>query len=311
MGLLIDIRQPAWMHETDLAERLRLRLPGVRIHVGAEDGPLDDVVMIACSRLYPEMPARLSQLRLVQKLGAGVETMVGAAGLPDHVRVARLTAENAADEIAEYCLAYVLAAQRNIPAHQTDAADGRWRQLAPRSTAETTVAVLGLGHIGARTAQLFAGLGFRVMGWSRSAKSITGVECRYGSEALPGMLAEADHVCAILPSTPDTRDLFDARMLARMKPGAQLINCGRGDLIVDADLEAALDEGRPGHAVLDVFRTEPLPPEHPFWRHPGVTVTPHVSGWRVEDALMDVAENYLRLVDGRPLLNEVDRSAGY
>lgn len=311
MGLLIDIRQSAWMTEADLATRLQPRLPGVRIHAGPDDGPLDDVIMIACPRLDPALVPRLPKLNLVQKLGAGVETMVSAPGLPDNVRVARLTAENAADEIAEYCLAYVLAAQRNMAAHRADAGRHHWHQIAPRPAEQTTVAVLGLGHIGGRTAGLFATLGFRVLGWSRSAKSIDGVECRQGPGALPELLAEADHVCAILPSTPDTRDLFDAGMLACMKPGAQLINCGRGDLIVDEDLLAALDAGRPGHAVLDVFRTEPLPDDHPFWRHSGITVTPHVSGWRVDDALLDVAENYLRLVDGRPLLNEVDRRCGY
>lgn len=311
MSLLIDIRMPEWMSEASLAEELAPHLPDVRIRVGPEGGPLDDVVMIATSQLDAKLVPRTPNLRAVQKLGAGVETIVNTSGLPDHVRVARLAGDGAANEIAEYSLAYVLAAQRNTMEHQSDGAEARWRQIAPRLRSSTTVAVLGLGHIGGRTAALFAGLGFQVLGWSRSAKDVPGVDCRNGPDALPGVLAKADHVCAILPSTDETRDLLDAEMLSHMKSGAQLINCGRGDLIVDADLLAALDTGPVGHAVLDVFRREPLPEDHAYWRHPKVTVTPHVLGWRVDDAFTDVAEDYRRLVDGRPLLNEVDRRAGY
>lgn len=311
MSLLIDIRQPEWLEESHLAEILAPYLPGVRIRVGLDDGPLEDVVMLATPRLYPDVAAALPGLKLIQKLGAGVETMMTAPDLPPDVRIARLTASAAADEIAEYCLAYVLAGQRHLAAHQREAASGVWRQIVPHQRSETTVAVLGLGHIGARTAALFAMLGFPTLGWSRSAKEIEGVTCHAGEEALGAVLAEADYVCAILPSTDATRDLFHAGTLAQMKPGATLINCGRGDLIVDADLLDALDRGRPGHAVLDVFREEPLPPSHPYWRHACVTVTPHVSGWRVEDSYGDIAENYQRLLDGRPLLNEVDRRIGY
>ncbi|MFK7941938.1 MAG: 2-hydroxyacid dehydrogenase [Paracoccaceae bacterium] len=311
MSLLLDIRHEAWMTEASLAERLAPELPGVRIHVGPGDGPLDEVVMLATANLDNNLLPRLPKLELIQRLGAGVETMVSAKGLPAAVRVARLAAADAAYEIAEYCLAYVLSAQRNMAAHRADEAAVTWRQIAPRAQRETTIAVLGLGNIGGRTASMFSGLGFRVLGWSRSPKNIANVECRHGAAALPDILAKADHVCAILPSTPETRDLFDAATFARMKPGAQLINAGRGDLIVDTDLLTALDNGHVGHAVLDVFRTEPLASDHPYWVHPQVTVTPHVSGWRLDDSVLDVAENYLRLVNGRPLLNEVDRDAGY
>ncbi len=115
----------------------------------------------------------------------------------------------------------------------------------------------------------------------------------------------------MLPSTAATRGLFDAGTLAAMKPGAWLVNVGRGDLIVEADLVAALASGPLAGAVLDVFREEPLPAAHPFWGHPKIAITPHVSGWHLTGGLEDVAENYRRLQDGRPLLHEVDRDAGY
>jgi glyoxylate/hydroxypyruvate reductase A len=311
MTLLIDIRQPVWLKEVDLRDRLAPLLPGVEILCRAPDAPLAGVTMAAVSRLYPGLVPLLPDLRLVQKLGAGVDTILTDPDLPADVRVTRLAAETPAREISEYALAYVLREQRNLLRHQADAAAGLWQKVAPRLTEHTTVGILGLGFIGARTATLFAGLGFRVLGWSRSPRTLEGVECHSGMDALPALLSQCDHVVSILPSTPQTRDLFDATLLAAMKPGSMLINAGRGDLIVDADLTAALDAGRPGIAVLDVFRTEPLPEAHPFWRDPRITITPHVSGWHQGDALLDVAENYRRLTEGRPLLHEVDRAIGY
>jgi glyoxylate/hydroxypyruvate reductase A len=173
------------------------------------------------------------------------------------------------------------------------------------------VGILGLGQIGSHTARAFAALGFQVLGWSRSPKFVEGVDCRHGPDALAPLLGVCDYAISMLPSTPATRDLFDAGMLAALKPGAWLINVGRGDLIVEADLLAALDGGRLAGAVLDVFREEPLPPDHPFWRHPRITITPHVSGWRLTGGLEQVAENYRRLQAGDPILHEVDRDAGY
>ena len=310
MTLLIDIRQPEWMSEEALRDEIAPLLPGVTIHAGIEDGDLSDVTMLATVRLFDGVAAQLPNLKVVQKLGAGVDGIVRDPDLPASVKVARLKPNGPAQEIAEYCLAYVLREQRNMPAHEADAKKREWNEIPPKINADTTVGVLGLGHIGGRTASLFAHLGFRVLGWAQSQKTIDGVDCRAGTEALPGLLGECDFVCSILPSTPLTIDLFDAELFAAMKPGAIIINAGRGDLIVDADLIEALDNGL-GGAVLDVFREEPLPADHPFWSLEKVIVTPHVSGWHAENANADIAENYKRMTDGRPLLNEVDRNAGY
>lgn len=311
MVLLIDIRQPTWMQEDALRDVLSPMLRDVPILCGLEDGDLSTVTMAAVSRLHPGMVERLPNLQLVQKLGAGVETIMREKGLAPHVRVTRLISEMPANEVAEYCLTYALAFQRNVFAHDEAMREHLWQKIAPRKTHETTAAILGLGHIGRRAARMFSQAGFRTLGWSRTPKTINGVECRNGDDALASMLGEADIVASILPATPETHDLFDASLLGRMKPGALLINAGRGDLIVEDDLIAALEAGTPGHAVLDVFRTEPLPEGHAFWSHPKVTVTPHVSGWHLDDGLPDVAENYRRLTEGRPLLNEVDRGRGY
>ena len=311
MALLIDMRDPGFLPDEDLKAALAPRLPGVTIYCGEDGRQAQDVVMLAVIKLHSGLVQGLPNLKLVQKMGAGVETIVANPELPDHVRVARLKPDAPAQEIAEFCLAYVLRDQRQVLAHQANQAKRQWQQQAPRQSAKTTIGVLGLGHIGGRTAQLFSGLGFRVLGWSRSPKTLEGVDCRHGLAALPGLLADCDYVASVLPSTPETTDLFDATLLAHMKPGAVLINVGRGTLIVDDDLLAALDAGQLGGAVLDVFRQEPLPQDHPFWSHEKITVTPHISGWHLDGGLEDVAENYLRLTRGEPLLHEVDRKAGY
>ena len=299
------------MRDQDLAELFRPLLPDVPVHCAGDDYDPTDVVMLAVAYLAPGRAATLPNLQLVQKLGAGVESIVRDPDLPEHVRVARLKPDTAAREIAEYCVAYVLAAQRNLHLHEENARKGIWKPVAPLEGAKTTIGVLGLGHIGGRTARTFASLGFRVVGWSRTQKQIEGVECRHGEGELADVLATSDYVASVLPSTSLTRDLFDAERFAAMKPGATIINVGRGDLIVDDALLEALDSGHLSGAVLDVFRSEPLPADHRFWTHPKVTITPHVSGWHLTGGLEDVAENFKRLVAGEDLLHEVDRSAGY
>ncbi|SPJ28183.1 2-hydroxyacid dehydrogenase [Falsiruegeria mediterranea] len=311
MALLIDIGISGWMTEEELAEQVRAAMPEADVRTSADVGDPADVTMMAVVSLNGDRPTEFPNLQLVQKLGAGVETIVKHPGLPDHVRVTRLKPDAPAREIAEWFLAYILRAQRNMDKHDSDQAISAWGPIEPRYTPDTAVGVLGLGHIGSRSAGMLRDVGFQVKGWSRSSKQIEGVDCRHGYDALPGLLSECDFVCCILPSTPETVGLFDTDLLAALKPGAQLLNAGRGDLIDEAALMAALDAGQLDRAILDVVSEEPLPSDNPLWTHTKVVITPHVSGWHLGDALKDVAENYRRLSAGEQLLHEVDRDRGY
>ena len=311
MTLLIDIRQPDWLKEEALRDLLAPQLPGVEILLGDPGPKAAEVTMLATVKLHAGMAASLPNLQLVQKLGAGVDGIVRDPDLPPEVRVCRLKPLAPAVEISEYFMAHVLGRQQNISMYRDQAALRQWRQHPPRRSAVTTVAVLGLGHIGSMVADCFVRLDFRVLGWSRSPKDLPGVECHHGDDALNAVLGQADYVACVLPSTPQTAKLFDADRIGRIKPGAVLLNAGRGDLVVVDDLIPALDSGHLAGAVLDVFPQEPLPAESPLWVHPGVTVTPHVSGWHLDEGFDDVAGNYRRLMTGRPLLHEVDRQAGY
>ncbi|WP_127111945.1 NAD(P)-dependent oxidoreductase [Shimia sediminis] len=311
MTLLIDGDIQGWFTDDELRDAVQVYDPTLEIRTLDEDWDPKGIRMIAVSRLRPDLPARLPNLELVQKLGAGVETIVGHSALPDHVRVARLKPQAPAREIAEYCLAYVLREQRNMRFHESEQKAQRWTSVAPRENHKTTVGILGLGHIGGFTARLFRQFGFQVLGWSRSQKQLADIETFHGPTGLRNLLNRADHVCAILPSTDATRGMFNAGMFDEMKSGSTFVNAGRGDLVDETALVEALDRNCPGHAVLDVLSEEPLPTTSPLWEHPRVTLTPHVSGWHLGDAFGDVAQNYRNLMAGAPLLHEVDRKRGY
>lgn len=311
MSLLIDIRTPDWLEDHALRDLLAPHLPGVTIHCGPPQRRMADVTMLATVQMAAGVAAQLPNLKLVQKLGAGVETMLSDPHLPEHVRVARLEPDVQADEIAEYCLTEVLASLRHLRGYQIAQQSGQWHPKSPKRAAETTVAVLGLGHIGKRTAELFAKNGFRTLGWSRSQKTFSDVICFAGMDGLDDTLNTADFVVAILPSTEETKAMLNEKTFRLMKSGSRLINVGRGDLIDDADLLIALDKGHLSGATLDVFHTEPLPANHPYWGHAAISVTPHVSGWNLGGGVLDVAENYKRLIAKKSLMREIDRTKGY
>lgn len=251
--------------------------------------------------------APFTRARLVQSLWAGVERIAPNPTLTQPL--CRMVDPGLAQGMVEYCTGWTLRAHLGMDRFVQD---GVWRNdQAPPLAGQRSVTVLGMGELGGSVARTLAGLGFRVGGWSASGRHCAGVEPFAGPD-LDRALSRAEILIALLPDTPATRDLLDARRLALLPAGAVLINPGRGTLIVEDDLIAALDRGQLGHAVLDVFRTEPLPPAHRLWSHPRVTVTPHVAAeTRPHTAAAVVAENLRRAMDGRPLLYQVDRARGY
>jgi glyoxylate/hydroxypyruvate reductase len=311
MSIAIVIQMEGWESPEWVRDQLTPILPGVDIRCWPDVGSVDEVEMIVADRLPADLAVQFPNLKAIQKLGAGVDTMVSAPGVGPDVRIARLKAATVTREISEYCLLYVLREHRLARVYADQQKREEWAVYAPPPTIETTVAVLGLGHIGGVIAKRFSSLDFRTIGWSRTLKDIDGVECFAGDDALAGVLAQADYVVSILPSTPETRGLMNTRTLSNFKQGSTLINVGRGDLVVDDDLLSALELERPVHAVLDVLNQEPLSPGHAYWGHPQVTITPHISGWQVIDGLTDIAENYRRMKTGETLLHQVDRTAGY
>ena len=251
-----------------------------------------------------------TRLKAVLNLWAGVETAVGNPTLK--VPFARMVDDEGLTQgMVEWVTGHVLRYHLGMDAHIVNPGH-EWVAEAPPVAADRPVGILGLGALGTACGQALARLGFPVAGWARSAKSIEGIACHHGPEGLETVLSRAEILVLLLPSTPETENVMNAETLALMPRGARLLNPGRGTLIDDAALLAALDRGQIGHATLDVFRSEPLPKDDPYWAHPKVTVTPHIaSETRAPSASRVIAENIRRGEAGEPLLHLVDRDAGY
>lgn len=280
--------------------RLRAELPGETLVAQRAPGDAQAIDVALVANPPPGTLQGLPKLRLVQSLWAGVDKLLADPTLPAGVPLARLVdpAMNAA--MAETALWAVLGLQRGFFACAAQQRERRWAPPAPRRADEMSVAVLGLGQMGRAVAGRLAANGHRVAGWST----------REGE--LEVLLADADAVINLLPLTAATRGLFDARRFAAMKRGAGFVNLARGAHVVEPDLLAALDAGQVGHAVLDVFHTEPLPAGHAFWSHPRVTVLPHVAApTDARSAAAIVAAQVRALRAGAPLRDLVDRERGY
>lgn len=254
----------------------------------------------------------LPGLRLIQSLWAGVDKLLRDPTVPRGVPLARMVDPAMNTAMAETALWAVLHLHRDHDLYTVQQHERRWLAHPQRRADEVHVAVLGLGEMGRTTALRLVANGYRVSGWSRRGTAVPGVEVGQGREGLHHLLGEADIVINLLPLTPDTQGLFNAATLAAMRSGAALVNLARGAHVVEADLLTALDAGRLRHAVLDVFRDEPLAQDHPFWTHPRVTVRPHVAAATdPRSAAQVVARNIRALREGRPLAHLVDRAAGY
>jgi glyoxylate/hydroxypyruvate reductase A len=263
----------------------------------------------------PGALAGLPQLRLVQSLWAGVEKLLADTTLPAQVPLARMVDPAMGAAMAETALWAVLSLHRGFFDYAAQQHATEWRPLAQARADEVRVLVLGLGQMGGAVATRLAAQGYRASAWRATAgagASPAGVAVRLGAHALPALLSATDIVVNLLPLTAATRGLLNAKFFAALPLGASIVNLARGAQVVDDDLLAALDSDRLYRAVLDVFHEEPLPPAHPYWRHPRVTVLPHVAALTdVRSAARVVAANLRALRERAPLAHLVDRARGY
>lgn len=260
----------------------------------------------------PGMLRGLHGLELVLSLNAGVEHLLASGEVPDAVPIVRMVDPGLVEGMVEWVAAQVLAAHRNLFDYRAKQFAGRWVPAPEKLARERTVTVLGAGALGGAVATALAALRFQVRVWSRGRHAIAGVASFAGADELAVAAQDADFLVNLLPATPLTTDLIDAALLARLAPGAFLVNGGRGAAIVDADLLAALDGGALGGCALDVFREEPLPAEHPFWRHPRVSVSPHVAApTHVATSVAVMAESVRQHERGETPSHVVDRARGY
>ncbi|TXC70200.1 glyoxylate/hydroxypyruvate reductase A [Sphingomonas ginsenosidivorax] len=293
------------------ADRFREELPDHRIVTEIpEDG--SSIAYAVVGRLLPGLLASLPGLELVLSLNAGVEHLIASGEVPAGVPIVRMVDPGLVDGMVEWVAAQVLAWHRNLFTYREKQQRTAWEPAGEKLAHERTVTVLGAGALGGPVATMLATLGFNVRGWSRTPRDLPGIATFAGTNALVKAVTGADVLVSLLPATAGTTDLIDRALLDRLARGAFVVNGGRGAAIVDADLIAALDDGQLSGAALDVFRTEPLPADDPYWQRDDVLVSPHVAApTHVATAVSVMADSVRAWERGETPAHVVDLDRGY
>ena len=300
---LTDQRVEPWL------EGLRAALPGAEVYAWTPGAPPADhaVVWAPPQQFIDEQPG----LQALFNIGAGVDALLKLR-LPAGLQVVRIDDAGMSVQMAEYVTHAVIRHFREFDGYAADTQAGRWSYRKPRSRADFAVGVMGLGVLGSRVAQALRTFEFPVNGYSRSPKPLEGVRGFAGREQLGDFLRASRILVNLMPLTPETENMLNRETLSQLPRGAYLINVARGRHLVDEDLISLIDSGQLAGATLDVFRTEPLPAEHPFWRHPQITVTPHTSARTLRDeSIAQIAGKILAVQRGAAVRGVVDLQRGY
>ena len=293
-------------------DALALELPQLEFRVWPDVGESGRVTYALVWRPPPGLLSSLPNLKAILSLGAGVDHVLLDPQLPEKVPIVRMLDAGYAAQMSEYALYGVLHFHRSMQQYADQQRRAQWRQVPAVPAQQRTVGVMGLGVLGGDFARKLVPLGFKVVGWSRTPKSLPGVTTFAGHDDLGEFLGQTEILVNFLPLTSDTTGILSASTFGQLPRGACIINIARGAHLHERELVAALDEGRLGGAMLDVFQREPLPPEHPFWQHSRVVVTPHVAGQAIAELMVaQVIDSIRRIERGQQPPGLVDRGRGY
>ncbi|MGK7904125.1 MAG: 2-hydroxyacid dehydrogenase [Hormoscilla sp.] len=308
--LLANIDLEEWFGQ--LRAELLKRQPDLDLRIWPECGKLEEIEIVLAWWPPLGVMQKFPNLKLIMSLGASVDRILIDPDLPDRIPIVRLVSEGKILQMTEYVTLAVLLFQRRFIEYQAGMRSRSWSYLPVLEAKTFTVGILGLGEFGSRVAKKLAAMGFTVRGWSRSPQAIPGVECFSGGEQFKMFLSKCRAIVCLLPVTPETEGILCHETFWALPTGAYLINVGQGKHLVEADLLRALDAGQMKSACLDVFHREPLPSDHPFWDHPRIIVTPHISAvgqpGEEADRILDAID---RSREGRPLEYAIDRNRGY
>jgi len=286
--------------------------PTVEIHTWPDEPDKEAVTFILCWNQPENVWKDYPNLQCICSMGAGVDHLMRDPYLPANVPVVRIIDPALAQAMFEYIITASLYFHRQLDKFAKQQKQAQWHRTRPLYAADTKLGILGLGKLGAYSANRLADFGFDVSGWSRSEKTIDNVMTYAGNEQLDEFLAAVDILICLLPLTTKTTGILNQDLFSRMKKGSYLINVARGGHLVEDDLLQALAEQQLGGAFLDVFNEEPLPETHPFWKNDKIIITPHCSSITDPKSVApQVIENYLRLQQNKPLINQVDIDHGY
>lgn len=273
---------------------------------------LSDVHYCLAWKAMPDLWPRLTALKAVFCRGAGVDRLLADPSLPRDLPLVRMVEPELTRGMVEYVLWQCLFHHRRVWELEAAQSCAAWRPHVYPAPWDRTIGIMGLGELGAAAAAKLVEFGFKVKGWSRSPKSLPQVACFAGRDQLPAFLAGTEILVCLLPLTPETQGILNAELFAQLPKGASLINAARGGHLVEADLPPAMASGQIGAATLDVFATEPLPEDHPFWAQERLYITPHnASDTDPRSGAWRVARQIARCEAGEPLEDVVDRARGY
>ena len=300
-------------HPQDWISALEAEIPGLEVRVWPEIGDPEEIVYALAWNPKPGLLAGLPNLKAILSLGAGVDGILADPSLPEDVPLIRMVDSGLTEGMVEFTVLQVLDWHQQAEIYRGQQRRSLWRPQRQKLARERKIGIMGLGELGGAVADALTALNFDVAGWSRSAKTIDRVTCFHGAgQGLDHFLARSEVLICLLPLTKETTGILGGKTFARLPKGAYLINAARGGHLVEADLLAALGSGQLNGAALDVFAHEPLPGDHPFWRDPRITITPHVASvTHARTAVKSVAANISRIESGEPLENLVDLKRGY
>ncbi|RTZ48156.1 glyoxylate/hydroxypyruvate reductase A [Candidimonas sp. SYP-B2681] len=302
-------------HDTDSEpwiKPLQALVPTAEFQNWDEHGPTIGAQLAVVWNPPADIFLRESKLEAIFNLGAGVDALFRLPGLKDDTPIVRLEDAGMAVQMAEYAAYALLRASRQFDAYEALQNTQFWTPQPDIDRRKWPVGVMGMGVMGARVAQTLASFNYPVAGWSRSGNDLPGIAQFVGRHQLSAFLGRTRVLINTLPLTDETRGILSRQNLLELQPHAHIVNVGRGEHLIEEDLLALLDSGHIQGATLDVFRQEPLPQDHPFWRHPRITLTPHVAAASLrEESIEQVAEKINRYLRGEPLTGVVARSKGY
>jgi glyoxylate/hydroxypyruvate reductase A len=293
------------------AEVFAREAPQLPFHIWPDISDPAAVRFLAAWEPPPNILEVFPNLEVLFSSGAGVDQF-DFATLPPELPVVRMVEPGIIHGMVEYVSWAVLALHRDMPHYQRQQRRALWKTVPVRPASERRVGVLGLGSLGQAALAQLRSFGFDCAGWSRSRHAVDGVQCFAGADELPAFLARTNILVCLLPLTDETRGFLNAALFAQLPHGAGLVHVGRGPHLVQHDLLAALAQGQLADAVLDVTDPEPLPPEHPFWQHPNIWLTPHIASMtQPHSAAQVVLDNLRRFEAGEAMVGRVDRTRGY
>ena len=307
MAILILLNQ---VDPTLLETHLKSHNDCPEVRIWPNCGNKDDIECVIVWKHDEGVLNEFPNLKLIASYGAGVENILSDPALPADVPITRFVDDTLSDQMSEFVLAAILNHRLHLTYYREQQAASQWRGKDFLNGKNVTI--LGLGELGSTTAKLLDKNGYMTSGWSRSEKNIDGVKSYFGNDQLYLSVEEADFVVCLLPLTPGTKHILNADLFSKLKKGSFLINVGRGDHLNDNDLMDALYNNQLSGALLDVFSTEPLPQDHPFWKHPKIHITPHISSPTDKAKVArQILDNYNRILSGSTLKNQVDPQRSY